>query len=133
VLREIPQGARFRDAVRLPIEVQSDPALVDHIATSGTLPGVTVEEIPVRLPEDAALASASGTWHLRLARGFGSDLEGALLLFKTGLVGGRAKERHLVGSRFLPLVVRDLRHWLRDSQAVFATPNMGRTSATGLL
>ena len=72
------QGARFQDAVRLPLEVQSEPALVDHIAMSGTLSGGAVEEIPVRLPEDAAVAPAGGEWHLRLARGFESDLEGAL-------------------------------------------------------
>jgi hypothetical protein len=72
------QGTRFQDAVRLPLEVQSEPAIVDHIAMSGTLPGGAAEEIPVRLPEDAALATTGGAWHLRLARGFESDLEGAL-------------------------------------------------------
>jgi hypothetical protein len=71
-------GSRFQDAVRLPLEVQSEPPLVDHIAMSGTLSGGTAEEIPVRLPEDAALASALGAWHLRVASGFESDLEGAL-------------------------------------------------------
>lgn len=75
---KLGQGARFQDAVRLPLEVQAEPAIVDHIAMSGTLPGGAVEEIPVRLPEDAALASAGGEWHLRLARGFEIDREGAL-------------------------------------------------------
>lgn len=78
VTARLGHDQRFRDAVRLPLGVQSEPVPLDRIAMSGTLSGGANEEIRVRLPADAARAGTAGTWRLRLGRGLESDLDGAI-------------------------------------------------------
>jgi uncharacterized protein YfaS (alpha-2-macroglobulin family) len=68
----------FQDAVRLPVEVVSEPPVVEHVAMSGTLGASDGEEIPVRLSEAAKAGRGQGSWTLRVARGLESDIDGAL-------------------------------------------------------
>jgi uncharacterized protein YfaS (alpha-2-macroglobulin family) len=72
------RGDRFQDAVRVPVEVVSEPPILDHFAMSGTMPAGSEEEIPVRLPEAAKVGQGQGTWTLRVSRGFENDVDGAL-------------------------------------------------------